>query len=303
VSRPTAILGFAVRHGLRGLRRRPGAMLWAAVAIGAALFALGTARLLDRNVARLTAGWRGGSDMIVYLADDVDDAGARELAAALGRLPAVERVAYVPPAAALDHLRAGLGDQAAMLEGVEPGLVPASLEVALAAGIADVAATHPLIARLEATPGVEDVEFVGDWVARADALSLGLDRGGGAVVALAAALALVLTAAAARLAIAGRRREARILELLGGTAGFRRGPVVVQGLVLGLGGALLACLALVVGFGRVAGPVSAALGRAVGADALGFLPLPELAILCVGGALVGALGGALAAAPGEARRA
>jgi cell division transport system permease protein len=294
-----AALGFAMRRGALGVRRRTGATVWAALAVAAALFALGATRLIDRNVGSLTRAWPGGVDMVVYLDDAVADDRARALADALAALPAVERVDYVPPSAALEHLRGALDEQAALLDGAEPGLVPASLEVALVAGVKDVVATHPIIARLRATPGVEDVEFVGDWVERAGALSAGLRRGGAVAVGLAGLLAVILIASAVRLAVAGRRREARVLDLLGATAAFQRGPAVVHGLVTGLVGAGLACLALALGYREVVAPIGAALGVALGGGELGFLAAGDLARLALAGGGLGALGGYLAGAGGR----
>jgi cell division transport system permease protein len=292
-----AAFGFALRRGALAVRRRPGATAWAAIAVGAALFALGGALIVERNVVELSRSWPGGVDMVVYLDDALDRARADELSAALARLPVVERVDYVAPTAALEHMRGALGDEGALLDGVEPGLLPASLEVALAPGVEDVAATHPVIARLRATPGVEDVEFVGDWVERADAMAGGLRRGGAFVVAVAAILATILAASAIRLAVAGRARLARVLELLGATAGFQRGPAIVHGVLTGALGALVACGALALAHQQIAGPIAQALGAALGHGELDFLPSGQLVVLALVGVGLGALGGALAGRP------
>lgn len=295
MSRALAALGFALRRGALRARRRIGATAWAALAAFAALFALGAARSIDRDVAALTAAWPHAVDMVVYLDPDVDQARAAAIAAALGRLPAVERVEVVPPAAALAHLRESLGPHAELVDQVEPGLLPASLEVALAPGVADVAVGHPVIERLRRTPGVEDVEFLGDFTGRTDAVIGSLRRAGAGAVAIAALLAAVMVAAAVRLAVAGRRRDGRLLELIGAGPTHIGGPAVVHGALAGLIGGGLATLALALVHARLSGPLASALGAAAASAAPAGLPVGELAALPFAGLAIGALGGLLAA--------
>ena len=103
-----------------------------------------------------------------------------------------------------------------------------------------------------------------------------------------------MVASAVRLAVAGRRREGRLLELLGATGSFRRGPALVHGLVTGLIGGLLACAALAIAYGRLADPVAAAIGAALGPSSLDFLPPVDLVALVAVGAGLGAIGGLFA---------
>jgi len=104
--------------------------------------------------------------------------------------------------------------------------------------------------------------------------------------------ATLLIANTIRLSIFSRRREIEVMKLVGATNWFVRGPFMIEGLLCGLGGALLAVLFLVLGK-EVALP--AILHNALSSDpdvhALGF-PLIALSLLVMGLAL-GALGSGL----------
>ena len=102
----------------------------------------------------------------------------------------------------------------------------------------------------------------------------------------------LLIANTIRLSIFSRRREIEVMKLVGATNWFVRGPFMVEGLLCGLGGALLAVIFLVLGK-EVALP--AILHHALSSDpdvhALAF-PLTSLILLGMGLGL-GALGSGL----------
>jgi cell division transport system permease protein len=104
--------------------------------------------------------------------------------------------------------------------------------------------------------------------------------------------ATMLIANTIRLAIFSRRREIEVMKLVGATNWFIRGPFMIEGLLVGVGGAVLAILFLLLGK-EIALP--AILHNALSTDpdvhALAF-PLTSLILLGVG-LVLGALGSGL----------
>ncbi len=292
--RPAAVAEAALR-GVRALGQAPltSAASCAAVATAFALFA--TTAVAAQNVSSLTRTWSAGAGMIVYFAEGVDPARVEEVAGALKSLPAVERVTVVPPERGVERLRALLASSdPEVARDLEAGLVPASLEVELSAGALEVARAHPLIQRLESSPGVDEVVFAGDWLGRVEALAVGLERAAfwiALLVALACAGVLGVTL---RLRHAGgdRASEARTWELVGGSSWLVRGPRMVEGALLGAVGAAagVALSAWLCDLARE--PVVAALGAAFGGPvSIDFLPGREVARLIAFGAALGMVAG------------
>ena len=291
-------LARSLRYGLgravRDIGQRPGLAAWTVGAVAAALLVVGLAHLVARNVDTLAGSWRGGAHMLVFLEEGTADDRAERIAVALRSLGGIERIDYVTPAAAEKRLRSALGDHEELLDGVDPGVVPGSLEITLAAGVRDVAAAHPLTERLRATPGVEDVELVGDWVDQVAGILAALRRGAWLFAMIAAAACVFVVAAAVRLRIQPLGDEARAAALVGAQPRFLRGPLVANAVIQGAAGAALGIAALWLVFCGVAPAVERALGDAVGSAGMSFLSPAEAAALIGVGAGLALFGGVVA---------
>ena len=287
-------LGYGLGRALSGMRRRLLVTLLAIGAIGVSLVLVGLVALAAMNVERVTHGWGGGVQMVVYLDENASPERARAIARVLEQVPAVERVDYVPPDVAYRRLADSLGERRALLEGVEIGYLPSSLEVGLAGGVRDVAAISPMVKRLRATPGVEEVEFLGDWVERLTALLGTLRAAAAALAVLVAAACVYVVASTIKLGIYARRDELEILKLVGATDGFVKGPLVIEGALQGALGASIAVIVLFVLYRLGAPALQHMLQGALGPLELVFLPGGQAGLIVAAGAALGVLGSWLA---------
>jgi cell division transport system permease protein len=114
----------------------------------------------------------------------------------------------------------------------------------------------------------------------------------GAVLTVAAALTV---ASVVRLALHARHEEIEIMQLVGAPPAYIRGPFVMEGVIQGGVGALIALVALAVTFFSLRGPYLTPLATAVNLTTIGFLPAELAVLLVVGGMLVGCVGGLVAA--------
>jgi cell division transport system permease protein len=284
----------AARRIARAAVHRPGRLVWAIGAIAAALMAFAVLHLAARNLDAWTNTWTGEASMVVYLDEGVGDDRARALADELRDIKGVRAVEYVPSAEAARRLRASLGRHGDLLDGVDDAALPASREIVLDPGVRDVAAASPIVDRLRATDGVEDVELVGDWVEQVGTVLAALRTAAWALLALLGGLAIWICAATARLRVAGVAEEARVAELLGAPTGFVRWPHVIAGALHGAVGGGLACLGLWIVHRAAAGRIAAALASVMGDVRVSFLPGAQLALVIGLGAALGLIGSALA---------
>jgi cell division protein FtsX len=285
----------ALRRTGRLLVRRPRLAAWTTLGVAAAAVVFGAALLTARNLDRWASAWRGGATMVVYLEAAATPERGEVIAAELAAIPGVVRAEYVPSDEASRRLRAALGPDDGLLAGIEPGALPASVELVLEPGARDVVAASPLFASLSGADSVDSVELVGEWDDRIGALLGGLRTGAWSLAAVFGVLALIAVAATLRLRLAGSDDERRVARLLGAGPAFLLAPSVLAG---ALHGAIGAALALPVLFylHRELGPaIAAAVGRAIGSVDLAFLSAAGAATIVLAGCAIGALGGMFAA--------
>jgi len=284
---------YFIGQALRGMRRSPLIQLATVGAVAVALLLVGLTAIGSLNLDRLANHWGRGRQLTIYLRPETPAARVVALQALLRGRAEVARVTYVDPATAHARLKASLGEQSQLLDGVSASLLPPSLEVELREA-RDARALAPLLALLRTAPGVEDVEYLGRWAERLGGI-VRMARDGSLVVALIVVLAcLYVVAMTIRLGVFARRDEIEIQQLVGATKGFIRTPFLIEGLLQGVLGAGLALGALYVLFNWAAPTVEQALGAVLSQLHLSFITKTQLGLGVLGGGLLGLLGSGLA---------
>jgi cell division transport system permease protein len=279
----------AVRRAIAAMVRGPYVTLVGTATIFVAVFATGLFAAALGGAERLLGAWAGEVRLSVYLAPGADLERARAAVAAL--VPGRE-VEAVPGALALRRLSESMGDEAHLLGGVEPGVLPDAVEVATP-GI-DLAGARKLAATLGSVPGAVEVDFGNAWL---ETLERFVRRARIAAAVLFVALAVataVLVSNTLRLAVFARRDEIEIMKLVGATDGFVAAPFLVEGTLQGLLGAGLAVLALLALHGALVPRLAEAVALAGGLALSDTLPPLLLLGLLAAGAAVGLTGSALA---------
>jgi cell division transport system permease protein len=285
-------LRYVVVRGVRGMSQAPLVQLLAVATIAVCMLLLGTVVLAWTNARSIADGWGVDVPVTAYLVDGVDPDTAARLAAKIGERPEVDAVVFVDPALAMQRLVDGLGDDASVLDGLEPAALPSSLEITLR----HASSGDTIAERLRDEPEIEEVVVAGAWAARAQSLLETLRRIALGAAALVGFACLTIVWSTIRLAVYARRAEIQILRLVGGTASFVHGPFIVEGLVQGACGAGLALALLWVGWGSVEPLLADVLALAFASGSLRFFAPLESAMLVGFGAALGVLGSRAAVA-------
>jgi cell division transport system permease protein len=270
--------------------RRSGAL--STTTIGLALFVLGAFLIVTSNLERLGTEWSSSADMSVYLSDAITPGERTAVESALDGGVVTSRT-YVSKTDALARFRSTFADLASSIEGLGDNPLPASYDVRLRTGTDQ--QVDALVARLRQLPGVADVRYDRQWLARLLS-AIGVIRGVGLALGLLLAAAAALTVAnVVRLALFARQDEIDIMELVGAPQVYIRGPFVMEGTLQGGLGAILAVVALALTYLAVRASYLAPLAATVNLSSVRFLPLDLCLALVVGGMAVGCLGGLVAA--------
>ncbi len=264
--------------------------------IAGGLFVLGFFLVLNGNLQRLVGRWTESAELSVYLKDDATPAQLRvvdDLVAGSGL--AAERQ-YVSKPQAVARFKQDFPDLAGAATRLEANPFPASFEIRLKPEVREAGgAVDNLATTLTGLQGVEDVRYDRRWLTRLNSV-VRLLRGLGLGIILLLALASALTVAnVVRLAASAREDEIEIMTLVGAPLAYVRGPFVLEGVLQGGVGALVAMVLLWVAYAAANARFGAAAAQAVGLGAITFLPWSLGFLIVLGGMLLGCLGGLIVA--------
>ncbi|MFH1057259.1 MAG: permease-like cell division protein FtsX [Pseudomonadota bacterium] len=256
--------------------------------LSVALAILGAYLALCLNLYQAGQRLALGPSLILALHQDADPAAAQALAREIARLPEVDRAEYVGRAQALARFRRQLGPNQDLLSGLTDNPLPATMEVLLRPGAADLEA---LAARFGQNPLVSETVTSRPWLHRLAQTASTLGSLGLALGFLLFAGVVLLVANTVRLAVYVRRNQVEVLDLVGATRAYLRWPFLLETVLQALAGAAAASLMIWGLFSLLAAPAELPLGLNL-ADLLAFswLVPPVLAVLAV---LAGVLGGLL----------
>jgi len=215
--------------------------------IAASFTIVGTFAILLENLEDLAADW-DRVQIQAYLKDDAaasEHAAVQELLADLGARPLVKEARYISREEAMRLFKETFADLAGTTDLLGANPFPASIEIAVSGGSDERReSTAALLAALRESPLVETVRDNDADVRRlrgALATLRGVGLGLAAVLGIAAAFIVFNVI---RLTVSARSQEIGIMRLVGATPGFIRGPFLVEGMMQGILGALLALGAL-----------------------------------------------------------
>lgn len=285
---------YAFDEAMASLWRGRGASVLSTITIAIALLVLGGFLLVTANLERLAEAWAGTAALSVYMEDDVSAEELAKIEQVIAPGTVVASRSFVSKDAAAARFRETFTDLAGTLDGLGGNPLPASYEVELqpsgaAAGVETLAAT------LRETPGVSDVRYDRQWLARLGRI-VAIVRGAGLLLGVILTTAAALTVAnVVRLALYARRDELAIMRLVGAPQVYIRGPFVMEGMLQGGLGAAVALAILAAAFLSTRSAYLQPLAEAVGMTNVAFLPAGVCVLLLLGGMAVGSLGGFVAA--------
>jgi cell division transport system permease protein len=227
----------AWREALLAFKRAPVLSLLSITTIAFSLFAFGLFGLVALNIRDQLSQLEERVEIRAFV---VDGTNAEATSAALGDIaafPEVLSVKLVSPEEALARARRELGEFSDVFEA---GILPASIDVKMKEGFRDPATVAAVANRIKNYDFIDDVRFGEEWVQKLYRIR-NIATLAGAVLGLTfAGVAVIIIGSTIRMAVLARSREISIMRLVGATDGFVRSPFLIEGVLKGTLGGLLA---------------------------------------------------------------
>lgn len=242
------------------------------------------------NLENAAENWSERVQVTVYFDHEL---AVQEQAVLRGRImaiPGAARIGYVSRDEALKRFTARLRGQETLLEGVRSDILPTSFEISLKRPHRDTQGVEAFVASLKRIPGITEVQYGEEWVRRFNTF-LNFMRLVGALLGVFLVIAVMfIVSNTIKLTIYSRRDELEVMALVGATRFFIKAPFLIEGIMQGAGGAMIAVgllWGLYEGFLHNAGSF---LTFNPATSGLAFLPLEYIYGIAVAGVLLGLIG-------------
>jgi cell division transport system permease protein len=228
--------GYVVRETAVNLRRNLVMTIAAILTMFVSLTLLASALLMKQATNKAAVQWRGGVELSIFLQPNVTNNERDAVAHQLQSMQDVKKVRYVDKPQAYDEFRAMFANTPDLVNSLGVPDMPPSYRV-VPTKAEDVTAIGD---RFQKQPGVKEVVYAKQVI---DALRKDFNTKQRIAIVLslvvfAGAIALIVNTI--QLAIFARRREIGVMKLVGATNWFIRIPFMIEGLVDGVIGAILA---------------------------------------------------------------
>ncbi|MEO5509613.1 MAG: permease-like cell division protein FtsX [Longimicrobiales bacterium] len=235
-------MSYSLREALNAFRRAPLLAALSATMIALSLFVVGLFGLAAYNIKLVISRMEERVEVVAYLRDGAERADVNNAIREMKKWSEVRDVIYVSREQALAKAREEMKEFDDIFSGLESNPLPASLEVVLNPNLKGADVVRNVANRAKLFPFVEEVGFGNDWL---DKVFLLRRVAAVATLVLGSAFAVVaalIIGAAIRLAIFSRRDEISIMQLVGATDAFIRRPFLIEGMITGLAGGVIALI-------------------------------------------------------------
>jgi cell division transport system permease protein len=231
--------------------------------------------------------------LTLYLSDEAVASEKQELEELLGSKEEVDSFEYVSKDEAIKRFQSYFPDLETLPAMLESNPLPASFEIQIASNYRSPEQVHRFADEIASRPGVEEVDYDLLWVERLTAIidlvrALGFFIGGALVVASIFTIFNVI-----KLTVYGRQEEIGIMRLVGATHAYIRGPFLVEGMLQGGLGGIVALTLLYAAYELLLRRALGSFQLLASAEWLRFLPPNGWAGIVLGGMIVGFIGSTL----------
>jgi cell division transport system permease protein len=231
-------LSYIVREGVSGFRRAKLATAGSVITISIALLFLGAIYIVSVNTARLIESVRAKVEMEAFLTEPVTTQRISELQRQLRDLEGVDRVQFVSKDEAAKTFQKEFGEDIKSILDFNP--LPPSFKIYLKESYRSTAKADVVQKKIGALKGVEKIVYRRDLLEFIETQAKTFDLVGLSVGVFIAIASTFLVANTIRLTIHAKRKTLQAMQLVGATRWFVRAPFLLEGLLQGLAGGMIA---------------------------------------------------------------
>ena len=231
---------YVLKNTLLNMRRTPLLVFATIIAVLVSSFLVFTTLSARSIVENNTIRWQNGVNVVVFLDDRVTTTAHKQLEESLESYPEVRTVDYFSKLEAEEEFKVLFKDQPELLAEVDYEILPSSLRI----NLNDPSDYTLIIERLEGNPAVKEIRSSGEAIERLLSLTDTLVISASAFALLIGFAAFILIINTLRIAAFSKKKEIKIMRLVGASSTYIRLPFIFEAVIESLIGTSIA-----VGFG------------------------------------------------------
>ncbi|MDR2752861.1 MAG: permease-like cell division protein FtsX [Oscillospiraceae bacterium] len=228
---------FLTRMGLRNIQTNRTMSLASVLVLVSCLMLIGLVFLAATNLNSMFAEFSSRNVIMVYLRQGLEDQQVESIENRIKTMGNVKRCTYITSQAAYDRATAKNEGDLALLEGVDVAFMPAGFEVS-PERLEDFDATVEQLKALDS--GIQSVRSFQGVAAQLSAVQNALTVLGVAVITVLLLVSVFIISSTVQATMFSRQQEIKVMKSVGAAPAFIRWPFLVEGIVLGVMGALAA---------------------------------------------------------------
>lgn len=237
---------YIITDAFRSLRENTGTTILTSFTLAFSLAIFSLFIFVIVNLNGVVEGWGEKTQLIVYVKDS-HDTQVESSRQALAAVPGVKSVEFVSKEKALERLREELKGHEGILEGLGSNPLPASFEAGVFEEFKEPEKVAEVAGRIKSLEWVEEVQYSKEWVEKLSSFVRFVQLAAVAIGVFLGAATLFIISNTIRLAVYARRDEIEIMKLVGASDMYVKAPFVLEGLIQGFLGGLLAMCILAIG--------------------------------------------------------
>ena len=236
-------LTYVFHEVLIGLWRNVTMTIAMMITLSVSLTMLGASALMYLQVGQMKDFYYAKIEVSVFLTADITDGQRASLDAALTASPLVRDKVYETKAQALARFRKMFQDSPALIDAVRPDTLPESFRVKLK----DPEGYDEFARQLAGRPGIQLIVDQRELLEKVFRVFSSIQLLALVIASVMAIAGLLLVGNTIQVAAYSKRREVAVMKLVGASNWFIQAPFVLEAMVAGLAGSLLAFVGLYAG--------------------------------------------------------
>ncbi len=280
---------FFIREGFRSLKRNSTMSAAAITSVIAALLVIGIFFIIVINIDYAATKLESQIEMMVYLEDGLSENIIDTMETEIRSINGVKSVEFISKDTALNNLEKNWGENSYLLEGLE-GDNP--LPDAFLITLSDPSDASGVALSVSSISNIEKVVYGKEELANLLNATYVMRMSSVVIILILLFISIFIIANTIKLTLYARRREIGIMKYVGATDWFVRMPFIIEGIIVGMIGAVVSTVILGAGYYYCSGLVK---NQMIGFMSISLIPFNQIIVsmvilLIIVGVVIGAVG-------------